>query len=115
MEGSGPAVAGTLSAPAGAAPVNWGAIAPLVLAMSAAMLALGYGLARLLRADRRQSVTVAIESSVQNATLAIVIGSTIMKDETLVVPGAIYGLMMYVTSVAFVFIARRMLPPAPRA
>ena len=89
------------------------AIAPLVLAMSAVMLALGYGLARLLRADRRQSVTVAIESSVQNATLAIVIGSTIMKDETLVVPGAIYGLMMYVTSVAFVFIARRLLPAGP--
>ena len=89
------------------------AIAPLVLAMSAAMLALGYGLARALRADRRQSVTVAIESSVQNATLAIVIGSTIMKDETLVVPGAIYGLMMYVTSVAFVFVARRMLPAGP--
>jgi BASS family bile acid:Na+ symporter len=90
------------------------AIAPLVIAMSALMLALGYGLARAFRADRRQSVTVAIESSVQNATLAIVIGSTILKDDTMIVPGAIYGLMMYVTSVAFVFLARRLLPASPK-
>jgi len=90
-----------------------GAIAPLVIAMSAIMLALGYGLARAMRADRRQSVTVAIESSVQNATLAIVIGSTILKDDVMVVPGAIYGVMMYLTSIAFVFIARRMLPLTP--
>ena len=90
------------------------AIAPLVIAMSALMLVLGYGLARAFRADRRQSVTVAIESSVQNATLAIVIGSTILKDDTMIVPGAIYGLMMYVTSVAFVFLARRLLPASPK-
>ena len=86
------------------------AIAPLVIAMNIVMLALGYGMARAFRADRRQSVTVAIESSVQNATLAIVIGSTILQDETLIVPGAIYGVMMYFTCIAFVLIARRMLP-----
>jgi BASS family bile acid:Na+ symporter len=85
------------------------AIAPLVIAINVVMLALGYGLARAFRADRRQAVTVAIESSVQNATLAIVIGSTILRDETLIVPGAIYGVMMYFTCIAFVFIARRIL------
>ncbi|MDQ3027516.1 MAG: bile acid:sodium symporter family protein [Pseudomonadota bacterium] len=84
-------------------------LAPLVLAINLAMLALGYAVARLARADRRQSVTVAIESSVQNATLAIVIASTILRDDTMMLPGAIYGAMMYLGGIAFVFIARRML------
>lgn len=84
-------------------------LAPLVLAINLAMLALGYALARLARVDRRQSVTVAIESSVQNATLAIVIASTILRDNTMMLPGAIYGAMMYLGGIAFVFIARRML------
>ncbi len=98
---------------------NWGlfrehtaALAPLVLAMSATMLGLGYGLARLFGAERRQAVTVAIESSVQNATLAIVIGSTVMGDDTMILPGAVYGVMMYFTGIAFVFAARRLLAPA---
>jgi branched-chain amino acid transport system permease protein len=38
MEGSGPAVAGTLGAPAGAAPINWSAIAPLVLVFAFAAI-----------------------------------------------------------------------------
>jgi BASS family bile acid:Na+ symporter len=86
------------------------ALAPLVIAINLTMLALGYGLARLVRADRRQSVTVAIESSVQNATLAIVIASTILRDNTMMLPGAIYGVLMYLGGIAFVFIARRLLP-----
>jgi BASS family bile acid:Na+ symporter len=85
------------------------ALAPLVVAINLTMLGLGYGLARLARADRRQSVTVAIESSVQNATLAIVIASSILRDDTMMLPGAIYGVMMYVGGIAFVFIARRLL------
>jgi BASS family bile acid:Na+ symporter len=86
------------------------ALAPIVLSMSAAMLALGYGLSRALGVDRRQSVTVAIESSVQNATLAIIIGATILGDPVMMLPGAIYGVLMYATGVAFVFVARRLVP-----
>lgn len=86
------------------------ALAPPVLAINLTMLALGYALAKLVRADRRQSVTVAIESSVQNATLAIVIASTILRDQTMMLPGAIYGVLMYLGGIAFVLIARRALP-----
>lgn len=88
-------------------------LAPLVVSINVIMLAAGYGLARLAGTDRKQAVTVAIESSVQNATLAIVIASTILRDDVMVLPGAIYGVLMYFTGVAFVFIARRLLP-APR-
>jgi len=82
-------------------------LAPMVFAINLAMLAAGYGLSRLAKVPRDQAITVAIESSVQNAALAIVIGATLLKNEEMMLPGAIYGVLMYVTGVAFVFIGRR--------
>ena len=40
---------------------------------------------------------------------AIVIASTLLRDNTMMLPGAIYGLMMYLGGIGFVFVARRML------
>jgi BASS family bile acid:Na+ symporter len=89
--------------------VHTASLAPLVFAINVTMMALGFGMALALRADRRQAVTVSIESSVQNGALAIVIASAILQNETMVLPGAIYGVLMYVTGIAFVFVARRIL------
>ena len=84
-------------------------LAAPVFAINVVMMALSFGLALAARVERRQAVTVAIESSVQNATLAIVIASVILKNETMVLPGAIYGVLMYVAGIAFVFISRRLM------
>lgn len=94
-----------------------GAMAPIVVSINVALLALGYGLSRAVGVEQRQAVTVAIESSVQNAALAIVIASTILRDDVMMLPGAIYGVLMYFTGFAFVWVARRMVPPrsAPEA
>ncbi|APV51071.1 hypothetical protein BWI17_16095 [Betaproteobacteria bacterium GR16-43] len=85
--------------------------APMVFAINLAMLAAGYGLSRLAKVPRDQAITVAIESSVQNAALAIVIGSSLLRDEQMMLPGAIYGVLMYFTGVAFVFVGRRLMRP----
>jgi bile acid:Na+ symporter, BASS family len=84
---------------------------PMLLAINLTMLALGFGLSRLAGVDARQSATVAIESSVQNGTLAIVIATSILKDGTMSVPGAIYGVMMYFTGIGFVWWMRKRMPP----
>ncbi|QJR14120.1 bile acid:sodium symporter family protein [Usitatibacter palustris] len=86
-------------------------LAPIVLSINAILLVLGYGLSRAIGVERRQAVTVAIESSVQNVTLAIVIASTILRDDAMMLPGAIYGVLMYFTGIAFIFIARRWVGP----
>lgn len=86
------------------------ALLPMLLTINLTMLALGFGLSRVAGVDARQAATVAIESSVQNGTLAIVIASSILKDGTMSVPGAIYGVMMYFTGIAFVVWMRRTLP-----
>jgi BASS family bile acid:Na+ symporter len=97
---------------------NTVALAPPIVAIMAVMLALGYGLSRAAGVERRQAVTVAIESSIQNVTLAIVIASTILKDNVMMLPGTIYGVLMYFVAALFVFIARRLVtagaPTSPR-
>jgi BASS family bile acid:Na+ symporter len=74
----------------------------------------GFGLSKLVGVDIRQAATVAIESSVQNGTLAIVIASSILKQDIMSVPGAIYGVLMYVSGIAFVFVMRKVAPPLSR-
>lgn len=86
-------------------------LAPLVFSINLTMLALGFVLSKLIGVDIRQAATVAIESSVQNGTLAIVIASSILKDDVMSLPGAIYGVLMYVSGIAFVFVMRKVAPP----
>ena len=86
-------------------------LAPLVLCINVAMLLLGFGLSKLARVPLRQAATVAIESSVQNGTLAIVIASTILHNDTMMLPAAVYSVLMYFTGIVFVLVVRRYAPP----
>jgi len=97
---------------------NWGVfkehgleLAPLVLAMNLVMMLLGFGLSVLARVPLRQSATVAIESSVQNGALAIVLASSVLGNNTMMLPAAVYSVVMYGGGIAFVFLMRRYLPP----
>lgn len=90
---------------------NFSVVAPLALALNALMLILGFVVAKLGHLERRQAVTIAIETAMQNATLAIVIASTVLRDDALVVPAAIYGVLMYVGGLVFAFTVRRSYAP----
>jgi len=84
-----------------------GLLVPIALTLNVTMLLLGFGLAWLARLSRRQSVTLGIESSVQNATLALVIATSVLKDEAMAIPGAVYGVTMYAGGLAFAYGMRR--------
>lgn len=86
---------------------SFGELAPFAIALNLTMLAIGYGAALLVRLPRKQAVTLGIETAVQNATLALVVASTILKDDTMSVPGAVYGVLMYAGGLAFAFGMRR--------
>lgn len=91
------------------------ALAPMVLSMNLVMLALGFGLAWAAKAPLRQATTVAIESSVQNGALAIVLASSVLGNNEMMLPGAVYSVVMYGVGIAFVFLMRRYLPPLTAA
>lgn len=82
-------------------------LAPLVLALNVSMLAVGYGLSRWAKLKKQQAVTVAIETAVQNATLAILISSTVLKNDQMALPAVVYGVLMYASGLVFVYVVRR--------
>lgn len=86
---------------------NFATLAPLAVVLNVGMLLVGFGVAALARLSRRQSVTLGIESSVQNATLALVIASSVLQQDAMAIPGAIYGVLMYAGGLAFAYAMRR--------
>lgn len=97
---------------------NWGIfkqhgleLAPLVLVMNLVMMAFGFGLSALVRVPLRQAATVAIESSVQNGALAIVLASSVLGNNVMMLPAAVYSVVMYGGAIAFVFLMRRYIAP----
>ena len=86
---------------------NFAVLAPVALALNVGMLLVGFAAAWAARLSRRQSITLGIESSIQNATLAIVIASSVLRNDAIAVPGAVYGVLMYAGGLAFAFAMRR--------
>lgn len=86
---------------------NFQTLAPFAVALNITMLACGFLIAWMVRLSRKQSVTLGIETAMQNAALALVIASTVLKDDAMAVPGALYGVLMYVGGLVFAFAMRR--------
>ncbi|WP_341909505.1 bile acid:sodium symporter family protein [Ferrovibrio terrae] len=86
---------------------NLGSLAGFALTLNLVMLACGFAVAGLAKLSRRQSVTLGIETAIQNATLAIVIASTVLQDDALAIPGGLYGVLMYAGGLVFAFGMRR--------
>ncbi|WP_026951379.1 bile acid:sodium symporter family protein [Algoriphagus mannitolivorans] len=76
---------------------------PASLALNLATLGLGFGLAKFARLDFKQSLTIAIESGIQNGTLGITIAATLMVNSVMAIPSAIYSLIMFGTAALVIF------------
>lgn len=86
---------------------NFTTLAPFAIVLNLSMLACGFLVAWLVRLSRRQSVTLGIETAVQNATLALVVASSVLQQDAMAIPGALYGILMYAGGLAFAFGMRR--------
>lgn len=60
-----------------------------------ATMGLGFLSSKIFNLNLPQSISIAIESGIQNSTLAIVIATSILKEPDMSLPGAIYGLVMF--------------------
>jgi len=80
---------------------------PAAMTLCCAAIGLGFLLARVSRLALRDSITIGMEVGVQNATLAIVIALTLLQSPQIALPGAIYGLLMYLPALAMVALGRR--------
>lgn len=60
-------------------------------------LLIGFYSAKILGLGRKQSITISIESGIQNGTLAIVMASTVLNDFSLAIPAGMYSMLMFVS------------------
>ncbi len=78
-----------------------------LLILNVLMFVIGFLIARLGTLDFRESLTVSIETGIQNGALAIAIALGILGNSTIALPGALYGLMMFFTVIPVVIFGRR--------
>lgn len=72
------------------------------LSLNIVSLALGFTTARLMGLNKQQSISISIESGIQNGTLAIGIAIGILHNSDYAIPAAVYSLIMFLS--AFVLI-----------
>jgi len=89
---------------------NFATLAPFAVLLNVTMLCVGFAVAWAARLPRSQSVTLGIETAVQNAALALVIASSVLKDDAMAIPGALYGVLMYAGGLLFALALRRLAP-----
>ena len=73
------------------------------LGLNITTMLLGYAAARIFKLTLPQSVTISIESGIQNGTLGLVIATTILQNSLRSITPAIYSLLMFGTGALMVF------------
>ena len=73
----------------------------------------GYGVARLIRCDRKTSITIAIEVGMQNSGLAAALAHKFF-DAAAALPGAIFSVWHNLSGALFAAAVRRSVNPAPK-
>ena len=71
------------------------------------MMVAAYSLARFFASGPQQKKCITIECGLQNGTLAIFVATSIFGGGIYVIPAATYSLIMFITSLIFVYLVRR--------
>lgn len=78
-------------------------LAVVTAALNVSTMALGFAFARVATLNMKQSITISIETGIQNGTLAIVIAMSILGASDIAVPPAIYSLLMFFSGGALMY------------
>ena len=79
----------------------------ITLILNVVMMVVAYFVAQLLASGIEQKKCITIECGLQNGTLAIFVGSSIFGGGMYVIPAATYTLIMFATSLIFVYFVKR--------
>ncbi len=71
------------------------------------MIFLGYYIAKFLASGIAQRKCISLECGLQNGTLAVFVATLLFDDIVFMVPTAAYALIMFVTSIIFVLVVRK--------
>ena len=71
------------------------------------MMLIGFYVAKIFATGIQQRKCISLECGLQNGTLAIFVATQIFNDVAYIVPAATYSLIMFVTSIIFVFLVKK--------
>ena len=79
----------------------------ITLALNVIMMIVAYYVAQSLASGTKQKKCITIECGLQNGTLAIFVATSIFGGGMYVIPAATYSLIMFATSLIFVYLVRK--------
>ena len=80
---------------------------PITLILNVVMMIVAYYVAHFLASGTKQKKCITIECGLQNGTLAIFVATSIFGGGMYVIPAATYSLIMFATSLIFVYLVRK--------
>jgi len=80
----------------------------ITLILNVVMMLVGFYVAKFLISGMAQRKCISLECGLQNGTLAVFVATQLVDDIVYIVPTAAYALIMFVTSIIFVFIVRNL-------
>src|SRR5688572_26519607 len=101
---------------------NWDVIvrdgprfAPAFIVLNIASLIVGYYVSKLAGIDQVQSLTIAIETGLQNSTVSITVAITLLNNNEMAVIPGLYAIWMYVTGFGLAYFMARRAPSMEKA
>ena len=79
----------------------------ITLTLNIVMMLLGYYIAKFFATGIEQRRCISLECGLQNGTLAVFVSTQLFDEMVYIVPTAAYALVMFITSLIFVFIIRK--------
>lgn len=82
---------------------------PAALLLNVLGMTIGYFLPKIFNLNSGQQLTISIETSIQNGTLAIAIASSplMLNNSTMAIPAAVYSIIMFITAGVFISLLNR--------
>ena len=75
--------------------------------LNTVMMMVGFYVGKFFATGIKQRKCISLECGLQNGTLAIFVATQIFNDVTYIIPAAIYSLIMFATSLIFVFLIKK--------
>ncbi len=79
----------------------------ITLLLNVTMMVLGFYVAKIFASGTEQRKCISLECGLQNGTLAVFVSTQIFDDIIYLIPTASYALIMFVTSIIFVLLLRK--------
>ena len=81
----------------------------ITLVLNIIMMIIGYYVAKFLASGVAQRKSISLECGLQNGTLAVFVASQLFNDIAYLIPTATYAIIMFITSLVFVFFVRKLI------